>query len=92
MKRGRKKLPEELKAKNWTIKVYDWEKEPIKKFIKLRRYKMTEKEQMNETFEISKEMEEKYSKVFDYEPTIEESLAKFSPEFDAELDKMLEEL
>ena len=85
MKRGRKQKPLALKAKNWTIKVYDWEKEPIKKFIKQRRLTMTEPE-------ISKEMEEKYSKVFDYEPDIEESAKKFSPEFDAELDDMLDEL
>lgn len=30
---GRKKLPEELKAKNWTIKVYNWEKSNIKSYI-----------------------------------------------------------
>lgn len=88
MKRGRKKLPNELKAKNWTIKVYDWEKEPIKEFIKKRRFAMKEQEE----YKISKEMEEKYGKVFDYEPDIEESAKKFSPEFDAELDEMLDEL
>ena len=40
---GRKKLPEELKAKNWTIKVYDWEKEPIKQTIKNMRLKNEQK-------------------------------------------------
>lgn len=40
---GRKKLPKELKAKNWTIKVYDWEKEPIKLIIKYMRLKPDEK-------------------------------------------------
>lgn len=88
MKRGRKKLPKELKAKNWTIKVYDWEKEPIKEFIKKRRFEM--KNQID--YEISKEMEEKYAKVFGYEPDIEESAKKFSPEFDAQLDARLKKL
>ncbi len=41
---------------------------------------------------ISKEMEQKYDKVFAYEPDIKESAKKFSPEFDAEIDEMLDEL
>lgn len=36
---GRKKIPEELKAKNVTLKLYDWEKEPIKQMIKELRQK-----------------------------------------------------
>lgn len=43
-------------------------------------------------YEISKEMEKRYDQVFGYEPDIEESLKKFSPEFDSEIDKMLENL
>lgn len=31
---GRKKLPEELKAKNKTFKLYDWEVQKVKDFIK----------------------------------------------------------
>jgi len=31
---ARKKLPPELKAKNHTFKLYDWEVETVKKYIK----------------------------------------------------------
>jgi hypothetical protein len=31
---ARKKLPPELKAKNHTFKLYDWEVEAVKKYIK----------------------------------------------------------
>lgn len=31
---GRKKLPDNLKAKNKTFKLYDWEVEKVKEFIK----------------------------------------------------------
>lgn len=31
---GRKKLPDELKAKNTTFKLYDWEVEKVRLFIK----------------------------------------------------------
>ena len=31
---ARKKLPPELKAKNHTFKLYDWEVEVVKKYIK----------------------------------------------------------
>ena len=31
---GRKKLDESVKAKIWTIRVYDWEKEKVRNFIK----------------------------------------------------------
>ena len=31
---ARKKLPTELKAKNHTFKLYDWEVETVKKYIK----------------------------------------------------------
>ena len=30
---ARKKLPDELKAKNHTFKLYDWEVEAVKKYI-----------------------------------------------------------
>ena len=32
---ARKKLPPELKAKNHTFKLYDWEVEAVKKYIKI---------------------------------------------------------
>jgi hypothetical protein len=32
---ARKKLPPELKAKNHTFKLYDWEVESVKKYIKI---------------------------------------------------------
>ena len=31
---GRPSVPDDKKAKNRTIKLYDWEVEPVKKFIK----------------------------------------------------------
>ena len=36
---GRQKLPPELKAKNRTFKLYDWEVEKVKNFIKSLRQK-----------------------------------------------------
>lgn len=36
---GRQKLPPELKAKNVTIKLYDWEVQKVKLFIKAIRQK-----------------------------------------------------
>lgn len=36
---GRQKLPLELKAKNRTFKLYDWEVEKVKNFIKSLRQK-----------------------------------------------------
>lgn len=32
---ARKKLPDELKAKNHTFKLYDWEVEAVKKYIRI---------------------------------------------------------
>jgi len=31
---GRRKLEESEKAKMWTIRIYDWEKEKVKNYIK----------------------------------------------------------
>lgn len=41
---GRKKLPDNLKAKNRTFKLYDWEVEKVKEFIKTIRQKPIKEE------------------------------------------------
>ena len=46
----------------------------------VRRVTMPKKKKQEEVH-ISKEMEEKYAKVFDYEPTDEDMKKSFSPEF-----------
>jgi hypothetical protein len=42
---ARKKLPPELKAKNHTFKLYDWEVEKVKEYIKQMRLKIALKSQ-----------------------------------------------
>lgn len=84
MKRGRKKLPDALKAKNWTIKVYDWEREPVKKFLKERRSHMKEDDENDikvEDLETPKELEEKYARIYDYEPTDEDIRRAYGEDF-----------
>lgn len=45
---GRKKLPEELKAKRKTFRLYDWEVEPVRAFIKELRSKNKENNKSSE--------------------------------------------
>jgi hypothetical protein len=42
---ARKKLPPELKAKNHTFKLYDWEVDKVKEYIKQMRLKIALKRQ-----------------------------------------------
>lgn len=75
----RRKLPEHLKAHNWTIKVYNWEKEDIKEYINSLRGKAMKKDK--KLTEISDEMKKKYQETFDYEPTDKEVESHYDENF-----------
>ena len=51
---GRKKLAEEYKAKNYTFKLYDWEIEKLKEYIKKIRGKENESNSIRLCISLSK--------------------------------------
>lgn len=85
---GRKKLPNELKAKNWTIKVYDKEKEVIKQFIKEMRCKMKSNKLAKPRTE--EEMKAEYLRAYDDDLIDESYKGCHSAEFKKRISDMID--